>query len=177
MTNKKLIKLYSKDKNSLKLFVQLLNKITHTWKNTTFVSKGIKKRKKKVTVLKSPHVNKKAQTQFQVTTYSTTLIHSPWELKKSQILLKKIRNHLFPDVKIKIEQTVIVKKVKIQIKNQLLPKKVLYYKGAKNLLEKQKLKKNLIFCSNNKKNSEVLLKKTLQFLKMLDHYGNINLIQ
>ena len=173
MTNNKLIRLYSKDKKSLKHFIQLLNKINKKWKNFTFVLKPIKKKRKKITVLKSPHVNKKAQTQFQSIIYSTLIKYSSWEVKKNYILLKKIRNHLFPDVKIKIEQTVFAKKTKTLIKNQFLPKKIYYYKNTKKFLEAQK-KKNLLAFNNNIENKNTLLKKTLQFLKVLDHYGNLS---
>ena len=69
MTKNRQIKLYSKNKNSLNRFLQLLGQISTEWKTLTFVVKYIKKKKKKVTILKSPHVNKKAQTQFQTITY------------------------------------------------------------------------------------------------------------
>lgn len=174
MTNNKLIKLYSKDKNSLKRFIQLLNKINKNWKDLTFVSKNIKKSKKKVTVLKSPHVNKTAQTQFQAITYGILIKYSATEVKKNYIMLKKIRNHLFPDVKIKIEQTIFSKKTNLLLKNRFFPKKVHYYgtHNIINVLEKQKQKNHLLNLSSNKENKKILLKKTLQFLKILDHYGS-----
>lgn len=170
MANQKQIKLYSKDKNSLKRFIQLLDNISNKWKNLTFVFKNIKKRKKKVTILKSPHVNKKAQTQFQITIFSVLIKYSSWELKKSYILLKKIRNYLFPNVKIKIEQTIQVKKERVNIKNHFLPKKIFYYKSTTNVLKKQK--NSLLSFSHSKENKKILLEKTLQYLKILDHFGS-----
>ena len=173
MINTRLVKLYSKDKNSLKRFIQLLHKITRKWKNLTFVSKNIKKRKKKVTVLKSPHVNKKAQTQFQTITYGTLIKYSSLEMKKSYILLKKIRNHLFPDIKIKIEQTVFTKPPKTLIKNKFLPKKVYYYKNSNTKTFLKKQKNHLLDFQDNTENKRLLLKKNLLFLKVLDNYGNV----
>ncbi len=170
MTNQKQIKLYSKDKNSLKRFILLLKNISNRWNNLTFVFKNIKKRKKKVTILKSPHVNKKAQTQFQITIFSVLIKYSSLELKKSYILLKKIRNHLFPNVKIKIEQTIQVKKAKMSVKNHFLPKKIYYYKSTKNFFKKQK--NSLLIFNNSRENKKILLEKTLQYLQILDHFGS-----
>lgn len=174
MTNNKSIKLYSKDKKSLKRFIKLLKKISTKWKNLTFVFKNIKKKRKKITILKSPHVNKKAQTQFQSLTYSTLIKYSSWEIKKSYILLKKIRNNLFPDVKIKIEQIVFVKSTKPLIKNQFLPKKICYYNSTKTFTSKQKEKQKLLTSNKQIKEKQILLKKTVQFLKVLDNYGNLH---
>jgi ribosomal protein S10 len=171
MTNNKLIKLYSKDKNSLKRFILLLQKINRKWKNLTFVSKSIKKRRKKITILKSPHVNKKAQTQYQTITYGTSIKYSTLEIKKNDILLKKIKNHLFPGVKMKIERTVLSNQT--QIKNQFLPKKVYYYNNKESQIGKQKQKNNLLDFKNHTETKRVLLQKTLQYIKMLDHYGKI----
>lgn len=174
MTNNKLIKLYSKDKKSLKRFMQLLHKINSEWKNLKFGYTNIKKKRKKITILKSPHVNKKAQTQFQSITYGALIMFSAWEVKKNYILLKKIKNNLFPDVKIRVEQTVSAKRTKVLIKNQFLPKKVHYYSSAKTFLDKQKQKNKLLAFNNDIKNKKILLNKTLQFIKILDHYGNFN---
>lgn len=172
MANNKIIKLYSKDKNSLKRFIQLLNKIDSKWKNLTFIFKNVTKRKKKITVLKSPHVNKTAQTQFQTITYGTFIKYSALEVKKSYILLKKMRNHLFPGVKIKIEQVILLQKVRKQLKNQFLPTKIYYYKSTKNFLGNQKQEGNLLTYNENTQNKPLLMKKTLQFLKVLDNYGS-----
>lgn len=171
MTKNRQIKLYSKNKNSLNRFLQLLSQINKKWKILTFVVKYNKKKKKKVTVLKSPHVNKKAQTQFQTITYSALVRYSSWESKKNYILLKKIKNHLFPDVNIK--QNIFVKSSDLQSANQFEPKKIYYYKSTKSLIENQKSKRSLLVFCGNGKNKKLLLNKTFQFLKVLDHYGNL----
>lgn len=173
MTNNKIIKLYSKDKKSLKRFSQLLEKIKNKWTNLTFVWGNIKKKRKKVSVLKSPHVNKAAQTQFQSITYGAIIKISSLEMKKNLILLKKIRNHIFPGIKIKIEQKIEFKKAQIAVKNQLLPKKIYYYKSTKTFIEKQNQKNNLLSWNSYEKNKKILLNQTLQFFKVLDHYGRL----
>ncbi len=62
-----------------------------------------KKKKKFLTILKSPHVNKTAQEQFESKLYSKQL--SMYSLRNWQLLLflKKVRTYLFPDVKMKIK--------------------------------------------------------------------------
>lgn len=173
MTHTKLLKLYSKDKKSLKRFIKLLKQINKKWKNSTFVLKNKIKKRKRITILKSPHVNKKAQTQFQSITYSTLIKYSSWEMKKNYILLKKIRNNLFPDIKIKIEQIIFVKNTKYLIKNQFLPKKICYYNSTKTFSYKQKEKQKLLTPNRQIEKKNILLKKTLQLLKILDNYGNL----
>lgn len=173
MTKNKIIKLYSKDKKSLKRFTELLKKIDNKWKDLTLTCKSVKKKRKKISILKSPHVNKTAQTQFQLITYGTSIKVSHLEMKKNSILLKKIKNQLFPDIKIKIEQKIDAKKAKTLIRSQFLPKKVYYYKSIQTFLKKQNEKNNLLVINNNTKNKKLLLSQTLKFLKVLDHYGRI----
>ena len=172
MTNYKVIKIYSKDKKSLKQFEKLLKNINKTWKNITFYIKDIKKRRKRITLLKSPHVNKTAQTQFQSIVYCTKIKYFSWDVKKNYIILKKIKNYLFPDIKIKIEQTVCDKKIKSLKKNLFLPKKMYYYKETKTFLNKQIQTKKLLTLHKQVEKKKRILEKTLQFLKVLDNYGN-----
>jgi hypothetical protein len=87
--------------------------------------------------------------------------------KKNYILLKKIKNHLFPDVQIKIEQNVCEKKAKLISTKLFSPKKTYYYSNEKTdtFLNTQKL---LTFNMQRKP----ILKETLHFLKVLDNYGH-----
>ena len=174
MTNKKQIKLYSRNKESLKRFLKLLKKTNTKWKNATLISKSIKNKKKKTAVLKSPHVNKKAQTHFQQVVFSTLIKYSTWQIKKDNILLKKIKNHIFSDIKIKIEQTTLTNKTRAVIKKELVPKRIYYYKNAKNFFGKQKQKLFLTTFNNTFENKKTLLEKTLKFFKVLDLYGMHN---
>ena len=168
MTNDILIKIYSKDKKSLKRFKIFLESINEKWENFTFTIKDNKKKKKKVTILKSPHVNKKAQTQFQSITYSANIRCFSFDLKKSYILLKKIKNHLFPDVKITISRTILNKKAKFSTNKLFSTRNLYFYQNTSTLFTKKKL---LAFNEHEKK-KKVVLKKTLHFLKVLDKFGN-----
>jgi hypothetical protein len=61
-----------------------------------------KKKTKKLTILKSPHVNKTAQEQFEIRFFSRQLnIYSPKSLKYL-IFFKKIKNNLLSDIFVKI---------------------------------------------------------------------------
>jgi len=62
-----------------------------------------KKRNKKIlTILKSPHVNKTAQEQFEYRIYSKQITMYSSQGFQYLVFLKKISVHLFPDIKIKI---------------------------------------------------------------------------
>jgi ribosomal protein S10 len=60
-----------------------------------------KKKKKTLTILKSPHVNKTAQEQFEYRIYSKQITIYSSQNFQYLVFLKKINAHLFPDVKIK----------------------------------------------------------------------------
>ena len=95
--------LISKNKKSVEnCFLFFLNNTSEL--NLNIIKKYFKKRKKKniLTVLKSPHVNKSAQEQFESKFFSKQL--SVYSQKNFQVLLflKKIKTYIFPDVKIKI---------------------------------------------------------------------------
>ena len=172
MINYKLIKLYSKDKKSLKQFEEFLKKLNKKWKNITFNIKAKKRKKQRITLLKSPHVNKKAQTHFQSIIYSADIKCLQLNVKKNYIILKKIKNHLFPDVKIKIEQTILNKKIKLLKNDFFTTKKIYYYQESNIFLNGQKQKRKLL-TSNLKTDGKMLrLEKTVHFLKVLDNYGN-----
>jgi len=65
-------------------------------------------------------VNKKAQEQYQFTTYFNEFTYFTWDTKKGTLLLKKIKNNLFPGVKINIEQYQSINKKYFPVKNRLL---------------------------------------------------------
>ena len=154
------IKLYSKNKESLSFFLKLLKQPKNEIQNLQVFLKTSKKEKKqkRITVLKSPHVNKTAQEQFQLITYRAVIECFSWEIKKNTLLLKKIKNRLFPDVKIKIEKKNFPYK-KSFIQDILFnPENTLY--GRTTLFEETVER-------------EKLLKQTLIYLKILDNYGSL----
>ena len=172
MANDTVIKVYSKNKKSLKRFKAFLEHLNKRWKNFSFYIKDRKKIKEKITVLKSPHVNKKAQAQFQSIIYSANIHYLSLDVKKNYIILKKIKNNLFPDVKIKISQTILNKKTEYSRNKIFSPKKLYYYEGTNTTSNKQKNQKKFLAINKQVKKKRNTLKKTIQFLKILDNFGH-----
>lgn len=96
------INIVSTNQKSLRKFFHLFVKISQITKFGLINKINLRKSKKKITILKSPHVNKKAQEQFELgyDNYQFN-IYSPQELKLI-LMLKKLQKKLFTDIKIKI---------------------------------------------------------------------------
>lgn len=96
----------SKNKNSLTKFNKafrrvLINKKLSILKKTVFFQK--KGTKKVFTILKSPHVNKTAQEQFQFNLFVKNLRIKSFKIVRILVILKKIQSVCFADVQIKIK--------------------------------------------------------------------------
>jgi len=170
------ITLYSKNKESLNNFMKFLKYNSKT-PYLLILSNLLKKKKtkKKISVLKSPHVNKTAQEQFEYVTYSIKISFYSWEIQKYLILLKKIKNQLFPEINIKINGN-FSKKKKI-VENKLFnPSRVVVDSSIWNDTNRSQKHKKLKIEATipttviRKKN---LLKKTLLYLQILDCYGSL----
>ena len=99
------IDVYSKNSKSLKNFLRFFNseKITEILKILIVKNKTTKPQKKKViTVLKSPHVNKTAQEKFEYRIYKARLKCFVPQIMLLLIFLKKIKFNSFPDIKFKL---------------------------------------------------------------------------
>ena len=99
------IYLSSKNRASLNTFVRFFFKITKTKQigASAFLVQYSKPRlTKKFSVLKSPHVNKKAQDQFEFHVYNKQLSLYSFQGLKLIKVLKRIQHKLFADVKIKV---------------------------------------------------------------------------
>ena len=94
--------LLSKNKNSLGNSFLFLNNSTF---NFTIVKKYFNKKRKceKLTILKSPHVNKTAQEQFETRVFSRQFNICLIKSLKYLIVYKKIKNILLPDIFIKTQ--------------------------------------------------------------------------
>jgi ribosomal protein S10 len=102
--------LQSKNQTSLYKFLNFLNKNIYLNFNVLKKSFSKKKRKKVFTILKSPHVNKKAQEQFEIRTYSRQIKLNPVQAIKFLIFLKKVKTYLYTDVNIKLRVSKNAKK-------------------------------------------------------------------
>jgi ribosomal protein S10 len=128
--------------------------------NTTFYKNPTKI--KRLTILKSPHVNKKAQTQLEYRIYATQIKISVKNSSKYLTLLKKIKANIFPDLKLKT-QILISKQNNFQLQTKLLkPINFSLNKFSTNKISDSKTK---------------ISNKALTYLKLLDCFGEVNLNQ
>jgi len=149
----------SKNKKTLKDFFIFFN---GTSINPNLIKKYFQKRNKKkiLTILKSPHVNKTAQEQFESRFFINQLtIYSP-NIFQSLIFLKKIKVNLFPDIKVKIKFTI---------------NNILYKKTQAKIFNPNNFKLNIFNKSLRQKSHKEYLKnkQTQHLLKIFDIYGEL----
>lgn len=139
---------YTNNSKTLDDFTKLLNKINDTRKTKIkffFTQNQTKKQSKTFTVLKSPHVNKKAQEHFNLLKYKKKITLCSFKLNKLLIILKKNQQNLLSDMHIKI---------KVRLAN---------FDTNKDLLDPD------IFILNNSKS--ILKSNSNTFLKVADGFG------
>jgi ribosomal protein S10 len=160
---------FSKNKNSLNsAFLFFLNV---SYLNFKIVKKYFQKKTKKsfITILKSPHVNKKAQEQFETRFYSKQLsIYSTKKLKYV-FFFKKIQNNVFSDVKLKLKFTTSFCKKKKLYLSLFEPKNYVVVRLDKNLIDKK--------TSLNDKRKLIHFNSSLSsnILKIFDIYGEFHI--
>lgn len=142
------IQISSKNKETLQLFLMFLSKLEN---NNLFIKYFPKQKIKKfITVLKSPHINKSAQEQFEFRVYTKKLqISSPQHLK-FLYFLKKSQISIFPFIKLKLEVIYNIKSNLNIISSRLDP-----------------IKLNTNFFHQNNLKSQNLI----QYFNLLDCYG------
>lgn len=109
----------SKIKKSLNEFASFMNKNLRV--NFNLVNKNLNKKNKKkvITLLKSPHVNKNAQEQFEIEQFGLSLNVKTIKPFNFLMFLKKIKVSTFPAVKIKVKNLNINNRRKITDKKNL----------------------------------------------------------
>jgi ribosomal protein S10 len=164
------IQIISKNKVSIKNFVKVFNKLLQNFNNITKYLK--KKRKIKIlTILKSPHVNKTAQEQFETRLYFSQ-INIRYSTKNLHLLifLKKLKNYVFPDIKIKIKFLISDSSIK-KTQTQLLDPNNFDFQFFSKKLPTNNInffrnQKSFYFKKNN-------FKQTQHLLKIFDIYGHL----
>jgi len=150
-------KVSSKDSKVLEKFFQFLLKLE------TFptVLKHISKQKKRkfITILKSPHVNKTAQEQFEFRFYTKQFVIDSVKPLKFFLILKKIKNLSFPGIKLEVKGLFNIKKKNKSFLRAIDPDNVV-------LLDK-----------NNFKATEQLQNRLFQkkYIQLFDCYGEVYL--
>lgn len=152
----------SKNLKSLKLFFLFCCQNKNFNIKTTFYKK--KTKKKTITVLKSPHVYKKAQSQWEYKLFSTKIKISSQNSLKSLILLKKIKSKLFPEIKLQTK-IIINKQNQFNLQNKALTPKKFTINNFNN------------FKINSKNKQIITTKKILNYIKIFDCLGELILNQ
>jgi ribosomal protein S10 len=163
------LKISSKNEKSLNIFLAFISKHFKTKFNIIKKSISAQNKTKILTILKSPHVNKTAQEQFEFRTFSKQILIKSAYLEKNIIFLKRVLNRSFHDISIALK---FVANLEAPYKNQRLVfypdnfRLVSSYFFNTNLKRnKQKIafKKNIV-----KKN---LLLNLTQFLTIISVFG------
>lgn len=158
----------SKNKNSLNnAFLFLLNDLKKFGLN-----KHLKKKTKRriITILKSPHVNKKAQEQFENHMFSRQLSNYSFNKFKNLFFLRSIKENILSDLKLKIKLSLNKKKEKSLQVSTFHPNnfKIKNYKNP--------LNQSVTFEKKQADNSTRFSTKqiqTLNMLKVFDIYGEL----
>lgn len=153
MSKHKLL-LYSKNKSSLNNFLTFFIRNFNPFSPIITKLLRNKKIKEKISVLKSPHVNKTAQEHFKYVYFCMSLSFYNSEIKKELVILKKIKDKLFPDLKIIIKGVYSKKAQNVSIKTSCSNKLPITHQ------------KNKIFLKN-----KLILAKTISSLKTLGYSG------
>lgn len=160
-----LIQITSKNENSIKSFYKKIIKNSNLKQNMKIICKSINYRKDKnvLSVLKSPHVNKTAQEQFESRVFYLKFIATVPNSKYYIYYLKKIKSFVFlSDLKIKID--LIMKK-----------KRNFYFTDINNfkfnLVTKKNFNKKFMDFNRNLTLKTSELKKTKNYLQLLEING------
>lgn len=101
-----IIQIFSKNSNSISNFLKFLYKLKTNKTlnlNFTIIQSSPFKKSKKFSVLKSPHVNKKAQEQFEYNVFKKQLKIYVSQFNKFLIIWKTVKLTLFTDINLKFK--------------------------------------------------------------------------
>ena len=151
------IKVSAKDKKVLENFGQFISNLHLTSNFLQLLSR--RNLRKLVTVLKSPHVNKTAQEQFEFRIYTKEFVISSFKPLTLFLILKKINDLSFSGLNLK---------VKTLFKENLKKKLIMLNPDNVNLntLEKFSTLPNIVFNKQNFSSSK-------KYIQMFDCYGEI----
>lgn len=169
-----ILSIYSKNANSLTNFLKFFYKLKKKKiLKLKFYTKQSQKKKKFsfISVLQSPHVNKKSQEQFEYYIYNKQLKIQAYQLTKFLFIWKLIKTKLFFDIKIKTNFL-----LNEYLLNDLVLDKTDYEKFIPISFKKKKINESKIFkqkFSRNPKISRLHFSNTTKqtFFKLADIQG------
>lgn len=128
------ITIKSKNKNSLEKFLNFFYEFSNNSKlklNRSLFLSQKKKYNKIFTVLKSPHVNKTAQEQFEFILFSKSVKVDTFQTLKTLIVFKKIQSTFLSEIKIKINFNINLKRKKDIVIGKFKPNNVVLNENCK----------------------------------------------
>ena len=168
-----ILSIYSKNLNSLTAFLKVLYKlrVNKAFKIKFYVVQSQQKKKFSFfSTLRSPHVNKKSQEQFDYHLYRKKLKVEVSQLTKFLTILKIIKMVIFPDLRVKIGFKLNGKPTKVKLlstidfnkfKLKFSKKKLKYLKSKKSVSNPLACKALMLLDASG----EILIK---NFVKRLD---------
>jgi ribosomal protein S10 len=116
-------KISSKDNKILKKFLLFLSKL----QMSPVIVKHVPKQQKRkfITILKSPHINKTAQEQFEFRHYSKEFIVNSVKPLTFFLIIKKLKNLSFSGLKLEVKGLFNIEKKNKSFLNQLDPDNII----------------------------------------------------
>jgi ribosomal protein S10 len=140
------------------------------------IKKYFRKKKKKnvLTILKSPHVNKNAQEQFESKLFANQVSIYTSKSYLFLVFLKKIKIYLFPDVKIKIK-FILNKNLTERTQTNIFNPSNFRLDAFEVIKSEEYTQKNRrkTKTSRYETNKEDFLKNAVHFLKIFDMYSEL----
>jgi ribosomal protein S10 len=124
-----------------------------------------KTKKNKVTLLKSPHVNKKSQEHFENINFKQHFSIEMQKKSKQIVFFKKLGNNIFSNISVQLKQTLVHKnRLLLNIFNSN------HFK-IKLCVNNKFFKKNFVMLKKRNTFKKILIKKIKQLLIMLELFG------
>jgi ribosomal protein S10 len=165
------IKVSSKDKKVLENFGQFLSKLEMT---SNFLKSFSKQNTRKfVTILKSPHVNKTAQEQFEFRFYTKEFVVSSFKPLTFFLILKKINNLSFSGMNLKVK-SLFKRNEKKKVRAVNPDNTNLNTVKSHGLVQKKNLKQKM-FNNKNFKTFDANFSVSKRYIQLFDCYGEMSL--
>jgi ribosomal protein S10 len=162
------LKISCKDKSILEKFLRFLTKMNFLPVSVKSFPKHEKR--KFVTVLKSPHVNKTAQEQFEFRLYSKHILIRSFKPLTFFLLLKTLKNSSFTGLNLEIKGFLEKTKMYLYVLKIVSPDIIVFKSRNNSNLNSKPYKKNLKKISTKYTNNFSLCKK---YIQLFDLYGEI----
>lgn len=165
------LQISSKNEKSLQSFLHFFFNHLKTKFNIVQKLTTINNSKKVITLLKSPHVNKTAQEQFEIRIFTKQIQTRSFYSEKNLVFLRKILNRLFQDISFNLE---FVTNINASYKTKLL----VFYPDNFKLPKNKPCKTNLKRYKQKNRSKVLTIKKNslcnmTKFLNVVSVFGEV----